>query len=129
MYESTSDIVKTAALVLAILIPALTGYWIYRREERKHAAAMARPTLPPSSMGAIGGLLLAEDNVERVMQTAHEVKQSINRLATAMERRNERDNVMKAIGDNICDQMTAMRRTNEEVAEALLRVARTRARG
>lgn len=124
MFEPTADIIKTVAVALGVILPALLGYAVYTREERKAAKA---GHLPRNGLHAIGAGLLTESTAERAMNTLHEHKDSINRLARAVESyiedRDRADEVDRRMADRMCDEMVAARRAIEEMKTAVARAA------
>lgn len=124
MYEPTADILKTVAVVLGVLLPAILGWAVYRRESLKAASG---PALPGPAMRAIGAGLLTETTAERIMSTVQEHKDSINRLARAvesfLENRDRQDEVERRMADRLCDEVVATRRAIEEMKSAAVRAA------
>jgi hypothetical protein len=117
MFELTADIVKLASLILAIALPTISSICAYRAAERQSKVAnVGKPGIQ-----AIGAALLTESSVERAMQTAHECRESINRLARVIEKFNEDSDVRDRIFDRLCDEMTACRRALEEGVSVLKR--------
>lgn len=122
MFEPTADILKTIAVVLGVLLPALLGWAVYRREDYK-----LQKQGPQAAIRAIGAGLLTEATAERAMQAAREHADSIGRLARAIEIHNDEhsrfDEIEKRIFDQLCDEITAARRALEEIKTAALRAA------
>jgi hypothetical protein len=120
VFDSIADIVKVAALLLAILIPSIATWATYRREERK---SKQPPSIGSAGIAAIGGMIMSEDSIEKAIQTAHEVRESINRLARSLElmveeMQHDRD-LMKRLNDRYCDELVAARRAFEKAMDEI----------
>ncbi len=115
MYEWAVEALKIAGLVLSFTLPAIGAYFVYSKREAKDRAA---PSIGGAGLQMIGAALLTESTAERMMKTGHELKDTFNRLARAIEVHNESHG---RIMDHVCDEMVATRRAIEEVAIAYRR--------
>ena len=78
MWEDTSDVIKVASVILAILIPIIGVYFMFRREISK---ANAPPSVGPAGLFAIAGGLTSRDGMKDYIQALHEQAEATRDLA------------------------------------------------
>lgn len=110
MFEATADVIKTAAVILAIILPIVAtaaAYWSANRSKPK-------PTIGGEGLAAIGGALVTQDMLAKAMDTAHEVRESINHLARELEKFNEHRETISGSLKDICEEIMKLRRVAED---------------
>jgi methyl-accepting chemotaxis protein len=122
IFTSTSDIFKTAALFLAVLVPLVAAVWQARRETSKAAS------VSPAGMVAIGGALASEAASKLYIEEFQHLTTAINRMTVAYERGAQHtEEAADALKDTAAraratlDEAENMRRTLEEIATILRR--------
>lgn len=111
MFNDTADVIKTAAVFLAIVLPILAtaaAYWSANRKPQP------KPTIGGEGLAAIGGALVTQDMLSKAMDTAHEVRESINHLARELEKFNEHRSQMADALKDICEEIMKLRRVAED---------------
>lgn len=111
MFNDTAEVIKTAAVFLAIVLPIIATAFAYRAASRDKA----KPTIGPEGFAAIGGALVTQDMLAKAMDTAHEVKESINRLARAIEVYNDKAETIADHLKDMCEEIVKVRRVVEDI--------------
>ena len=81
MFEETSDVWKLAALMLAVLLPAIGAYYQYRREMWK---ASAPPNIGSGGLAVIGGVLAGEKVIREYIESQEDMSKAIEELGKAV---------------------------------------------
>jgi hypothetical protein len=128
VFDGLSDILKIAALILAILLPAIGGIFQYRREERKAAAAASNPTIGTAGLIAVGGAIASKEGAQLYVEEFQRATAAIDRLTEATHRRADEDaKLVRAINNasegaerlmsTVIDDLRKMRLALEELAQ------------
>jgi hypothetical protein len=82
VFETTSEITKLATLVLAVLLPAIGAFFLYRREMSKTAQP---PNVGQAGLIAIAGGLTSERGMRDYIQSQEDMSKAILSLASVNE--------------------------------------------
>jgi hypothetical protein len=113
MQDWVIEALKVSGVFLAIILPTLTAAWAYRNARIDKNSRP--PTIGGEGLAAIGGALVTQDMLAKAMDTAHEVRDSINHLARELEKFNEHRSQMADALKDICEEMMKVRRVAEDM--------------
>ena len=82
MFETTSEVTKLATLVLAVLLPAIGAFFLYRREMGK---AVQPPSVGQAGLIAIAGGLTSERGMREWIESQEDMSKAILSLAAVNE--------------------------------------------
>jgi hypothetical protein len=81
VFGDTSDIAKTAALLLAVLLPAIGFLYQYRREMAKAASP---PSVGAGGLAVVGGVLAGERATREYIESQEDMSRAIEELGKAV---------------------------------------------
>jgi hypothetical protein len=116
LFQDVAEIVKSAALVLAILIPFLGALFAYKREMNKTSS----PNIGGAGLVAIGGALANKEETERFILSQDAMTQAIDRLQKTEA---EHVNVMRRVCE-VLEQALAEQRRYRQVHENIEEILR-----
>lgn len=106
MWEEASDVVKVAGLILAIFIPCIGAYFVFRKEL---IASKVPPNVGEAGLIAIAGGLTTKEGMMNYIESQQQIKETIEDLIK----------MNREVGTSIADGLTRQAKAMEEMVHLM----------
>jgi hypothetical protein len=112
LYDGATEVLKTAAMILAVVLPALGAVWATKRENTK----ADKPSVGAAGMVAIAGAVASSENAKLYVEEFQRVTAAIDRLTCSQTQTAEAYELAATRWKIALDEMEGMRRALDDIA-------------